>query len=152
MESNLKNRVVRYLVGKINMYLNKEGAELQKIEYGMEVLIINISKISIIYMLAVLCGTLWQTLVIHSAFVFIKKYSFGLHALNSTACTVVSSCMFVLVPLFLTGVCIGNPVVLAIFTVVIVILCKYAPADTKAMPLVGEGRRGRFKRILGLTL
>ena len=148
MENDLLRQSAKTLAGKINHHTRKEGLELTKMELGAEVFLINTSKIIIIYLLAALLGILLQTLTIHSAFALLKRYSFGLHALNSTVCTLVSCFMFVAVPLLLTlgNVGIGNYGVIIIFSAINLILFCYAPADTKARPIIGAHRRKRFKQ------
>ena len=155
MENKLIQAAAKFLAGKMNAYTCKEGLELQKMELGMEIVIINMSKLIIIFALAALLGVLWQTFVIYVAFATIKRYSFGLHALNSTVCTLVSCCMFVIVPLLLIGVGINNVGVIVTFSIIIPVLYLYAPADTKARPLIGTNLRVQLKRktvICGLIV
>lgn len=85
----------------------------------------------------------------------IKRYSFGLHALNSTVCTIVSCILFVVLPWLLQGFFINNAIVVAAFTPIVVCLRLYAPADTKARPLIGQKLRARLKRnavVCGVVL
>jgi len=145
MENKLIHSAAVTLADKLNRYLRREGLELKKIVLGIEILIINITKFIIIYVLAIILGVVSQTLIVHTAFLLIKRYSFGLHALNSTVCTVVSCFMFVAVPLLLSEQGIGNYVVIVTFAGVIFILYRYAPADTKARPLLGKQIRMQLK-------
>jgi len=145
MESRLTRAAAEHLAIKINRYAQKEGIELEKMILGAEILLINVSKIVIIYSLAVWLGILTQTFVTHAAFALIKRYSFGLHALNSTVCTLVSCIMFVGIPLLLYGVHINNYTVAAVFAAVVLVLYQYAPADTKARPLIGARLRAQLK-------
>lgn len=148
--------VAEYLANKMNHYTQKDGLELQKMTLGLEVVLINVSKMIIIYVLAALLGTLWQTFVIHLAFTMIKRYSFGLHALSSTVCTIVSCTIFVFVPFVMSSINtwlradivlnIGNHIVAIAFAVIILILYMYAPADTKARPIIGEKNRAWLKK------
>ena len=155
----MENRFIQWaaitLTGKLNRYSGKEGLELKKMAYGMEVMLINISKLVIIYLLSWALGLLVQSLIVHVAYVLIKRYSFGLHALNSTVCTVVSCCLFVFIPWLLYGVEVGNLAVAGVFAVIIFCLWRYAPADTEARPLVGAKIRARNKKkavIFGVVL
>ena len=84
MENEIIRSAAKFFSSKINRYAKKDGLELQKLELGMEIFIINVSKFIIIYTLALLLGVLWQTFIVNMAFVLIKRYSFGLHALSST--------------------------------------------------------------------
>ena len=155
MENELLRKAAVKLASWMNQYAYREGLELRKLEIGIEFLLINTSKIIIIYTLAALLGILWQSFVLHLAFVIAKRYSFGVHALNSTVCTLISCLMFVASPLLLDGLGINNHLVIISFTAVIYILYLYAPADTKARPLIGVGLRAGLKRravASGITL
>ncbi|MCL1884413.1 MAG: accessory gene regulator B family protein [Defluviitaleaceae bacterium] len=155
MKPNLTRRVALILAEKLNFYTKKEGLAFTKMELGMEVFLVNISKIIIMYLLATLIGVLWQTIAIHFAFALIKRYSFGAHALNSMVCTAICCFAFVIIPWLLLDIGINNFGVVAVFTTVIFILYLYAPADTKAKPLVGKGLRLQLKNkalICGFAL
>ena len=139
----------------MNRYAHKSGLELTKMELGMEIFLINVIKLIIMYSLAIALGILLLTFSTHMAFVIVKRYSFGLHAANSTICTIVSCCMFVVFPCLLAGTKIGNFVVLLIFAGVIFALFLFAPADTKARPLIGATNRRHLRRksvISGLAV
>lgn len=109
--------------------------------------IINVFKLVIVYALAAILGILAWTFTAHVAFVVVKRCSFGLHALNSTVCTLVSCTMFVLIPWLVSsfGLGIGNLSVVVVFTGIIMALALFAPADTKAKPLFGAKNRKRLK-------
>ena len=134
-----------WLAKKLNKYTRKEGIELTKMTLGMEVILINVIKLTIVYVLATIVGVLGLTFVTHIAFVAVKRYSFGLHALSSAVCTLASCTMFVLIPWLVSGLGIGNLAVLAVFVGVILSLAFFAPADTKAKPLFGVNYRKRLK-------
>lgn len=145
MENDLIKSGAKKLACCLNRYANKEGLELKKLELGMEFFLINVSKLIIIYTLAALFGVVNQTIVVHFAFIVIKRYSFGLHALNSTVCSAVSCFLFVIVPFLLNSAGIGNHIVFPVFIAIVYILYRYAPADTKARPLVGIELRARLR-------
>lgn len=157
MENELIRKSAAVLAGKLNVYTGREGLDFTKMVLGMEVMIINVTKLIIIYLLAAIMGVVAQTAVLHIAFCVAKRHSFGLHALNSTVCTIVSCTLFVIVPwaVYGLGFGIGNAAVLTAFTAILLCLYKYAPADTKARPLVGKKLRARLKRnavICGVLL
>ena len=146
MENRIIHTAAQGLAGRLNRCIGKEGLELQKMVMGMEILLINVSKLIAVYLLAFVMGIVVQAVILHVAYLVIKRYSFGLHSLSSTLCTVVSCCMFAVMPWLLRGAEIGNIVVFAVFALVIPCLYRYAPADTKARPLIGLKLRARLKR------
>ena len=145
MEAKAIYTLSQNLAHWLNRYTNKEGLEFTKMAIGIEVILINISKLVIMYLIAIILGVVVQTLFIHGAYIMIKRYSFGLHALNSTVCTIVSCLLFVAVPWFVFGIMINNVMVLTVFPFIILSMYLYAPADTKARPIIGSKRRSRLK-------
>lgn len=145
MSKNLTHTMAQNLAGKMNHYTHKDELEVKKMAYSLETIFLTISKLVIIYLLAAILGVVTQTMVIHFAFGIVKHYSFGLHALSSAVCTVVSCVLLVIVPWALTDVGIGNGFVAITFSAVIFALYKYAPADTKARPLIGKAYRRKLK-------
>ena len=146
MENELLRKSAKYLTGIINCHINKKGIELRKMEIGMETVIINVSKFILVYLLAAIFNVLPQTFIVHLSFFLVKLFSFGLHALNSTVCTLISCCLFVLIPFALSGMGIGNYSVAVVFAAVIFVLYRYAPADTKARPIIGATKRKKLKK------
>ena len=148
MENEWIRKSALQLATRLNMYIGKEGLDFVKMTLGMEVMIINITKLIAVYLLAAILGVVPQTATLHFAYILVKRYSFGLHALNSTVCTIVSCTLFVAVPwvLHAVGLGIGNVAVAVVFAPLLLCLYKYAPADTKARPLVGEKLRAKLKR------
>jgi len=143
---NFTKSIAVSLTGLLNRYTKRDGIALTKMTLGMESLVINVSKMLVIYLLAITLGIVWQTFVTHFAFVVIKRYSFGLHALSSLVCTFAACAMFVAVPWVLRGAGLGNFGVFVIFSGVILAMYFYAPADTKARPLIGQGLRSGLKK------
>ena len=146
MQKRLSHNLAQSIAGRINHYAGKEGLEYTKMVFGLESFLINVSKLIIVYTFAILLGILPQTLITQGAFALLRRYSFGLHALKSTVCTIVSCCLFVFIPWLLPDAGIGNATVLAVFVPLIIIFYMYAPADTKARPLVGVQLRARMKK------
>jgi len=149
MEQKMVHSVAIILTGLLNRYIGKEGIELKKIALGMEVALINITKMAVVYLLALALGVVFQTFVVHFSFYMVKRYSFGLHAASSTVCSLVSSFLLAVVPWVLVRIMevgIGNLTVLVAFVPILLCLYLYAPADTKARPLVGVMHRAKLKK------
>lgn len=143
------------LAKRLNQHTNREGLDFLKLTLGIETFMINLSKLIVVYTLSAVLGIVLQTLTVHLGFLLIKRYSFGLHALNSTVCTVVSVCLFVVVPYVLSGLYITNDVLIPVSVCILFILYMYAPADTKRRPLFGKENRALLKKkamVCGIIL
>ncbi|WP_099221620.1 accessory gene regulator ArgB-like protein [Listeria costaricensis] len=137
-------RLADRIISKERWIDDEEG--YLKVKYGLEIMIINGSKLAIVYGASLLFGLFFQTLLTHVGYLVLRRYSFGLHAKSSVACTIVSLAMFVAGPLLFQHVPSNNLVVLIVFTIVLLCMIGYAPADTESLPLVGEQERKKLKR------
>jgi len=131
----------------MNQHIHREGLEFKKMVLGLEMWLIGLTKMIVLYTLAIVLGVFVQTLIIQLAFGLLKRYSTGLHALKNMVCVVVSCVLFVLVPFGLNvlGLGIGNEIVIPVFALVIICMYKYAPADTEARPIIGAKVREKLK-------
>jgi accessory gene regulator B len=142
---SLAERIAFKLATTINKNAKTDNLHFVKMKYGLEVLVINFSKILLILMIAEVLGILTGTLLIMLSFASIRRYAFGIHAKSSISCTIITClCFFIggYIPNFLT---ITNDEVLLMFLITISLLYLYAPADTEARPLVGKKLRNRLK-------
>lgn len=123
-----------------------DSIEKQKLILGIEIFIINVSKLIIVYLFSFAIDCLWKTLAIHFSFVITKRFSFGLHAKNSTVCTLCSLGIFVALPNITCYLTFNNSIVTIIFLFILSAHVMYAPADTAARPLLGIKNRQKLKR------
>lgn len=142
---NIILTVSNKLAVNINMHLKKEAEEFEKLKYGMAVLFINISKITSLFLFAYLLGIFKYTFLFFLCFSFVRSFAFGVHAEKSFYCTLSN---FVI---FIGGVYVSKMVNLSIwqsiimFIISFILLAFYAPADTKARPIVGKKLRRKLK-------
>jgi len=143
-ENIVINRLANY-IAQILIANSKQKLDIAKIVYGLEIFIINFSKFLIIYGVSLLFRQLIKTLIIHFAFILTKRYSFGIHAKSSTVCTLYCLTILVFIPYILIHYFINNYLTLLIFTIIISIHYKYAPADTVNNPIIGRENRIKLK-------
>lgn len=135
----------------IDKYTNKTELQLKKIKYGIEILIVNISKFIIIILVSHLLKVVPYTLIMMASFGLIRKSAFGLHFKNSTVCTIVSTLSF------LFGVYISKhypfnvKFTIFIFLITTGLFLIYAPSDTDTRPLIGKKFRYKLKRNTIIT-
>jgi accessory gene regulator B len=147
MKKNLTHRIAVKIADSLNKYSPKEGIAYKKIVYGTEVILINIIKTTIIMTVAAILGVLPQTIFVMLGFNALRQTAFGVHALTNIGCILSSIVLFVLAPFLLRGF-EATPLMIAIvFAFILAAMCLYAPADTKARPLVNAKQRKRFKKI-----
>ena len=146
MEKDIIGSIARTWANGLNQHVNKEGKDLQKMVLGLEVLLHNIPKIIVVILAAHILGILYLALLTWIPFACIRRYAGGLHASNSISCMIMTLLMFVAIPYFLQGVGINAAGMIVLFGMVCLSLWKWAPADTKAKPIIGVVKRKRLKR------
>ncbi|WP_163655407.1 accessory gene regulator B family protein [Listeria sp. PSOL-1] len=117
-----------------------------KVKYGLEVIIINVTKLVIVWVAALILGVFFQMLVVHLTYLILRRYSFGLHAKNSFVCTLTSLAMFALGPFLFQNVSSNNIAVVMVFAFVLFNMYLFAPADTESLPLMNKDNRKKLKR------
>lgn len=154
----LTERIAEKLISKERFQEDEESYE--KVKYGVEVILINTMKIGLVYLVSLLMGVFFETLIVHFSFLIVRRYSFGLHALKSLNCTLISLLVFVAGPFFLRDVSSSNWLVLIIFAIILLNVFLYAPADTESLPLLGATNRKMLRNkavlctllLMGVTL
>jgi len=133
-------------VSSLNRHVKKEGADVQKMVLGVEIFLHNIPKLVLTVLISALLGILPLTLLTWLPFACIRRYASGLHASNNIACTLTTLLMFVAMPYLMQGTHTNIGVLFLVFGLVGIGLYKYAPADTKARPILGKAKRARLKK------
>jgi accessory gene regulator B len=140
---------------RLNKYLKKDGLELQKMRFGLEIILINISKFMIIFAVAAAFNLLKEAMFMSIVFASIRRSAFGLHAKNSIVCTLTSLMMFVFGAYLSYRIDLNNYIVFILFTILNILLYKYAPGDTENHPILGAKLRNRLRIqsvIIGVIL
>lgn len=133
------------LIRKSEPNITKEKIEI--IEYGLVSIYLLISKLIIITAVAWLLGIIKELLIFTLLYNFIRMPSFGLHATKSWICLVVSTIMFLGVPIICLKIVIPNIIKLVIGIILTLFIFKNSPADTHKRPIVNPKRRKFFKII-----
>ncbi|MCL1950903.1 MAG: accessory gene regulator B family protein [Turicibacter sp.] len=128
------------LAEKIATHKELDRKAFLKIKLGIEVFLINLTKMTIIYGVAFGLGILRETFILNLAYFLLRRHSYGLHAKASLNCTIVSLLVFVGLPYFLRSFEADYLMTVIGFIPVFVGLYLYAPADTEKNPLLGEKR------------
>jgi len=131
----LKQSMMEKLVQVILENITK-GKELDRIDYlkcklGLETFLINVSKLSVIYALAVAASLFWPVFIFHLAYTSIRTYAYGVHSESSLQCTIISCIILIGFPALLVMFQIPRISFVVISVVSHVILKKYAPAATR---------------------
>nr|WP_142415616.1 accessory gene regulator B family protein [Hathewaya massiliensis] len=142
---DLVSKLSNNLALNINQHMKKDDEEFEKLKYGLTVLLINITKMTVLLIAAFTLGIFKYTFLYLLCFVIIRSFAFGVHAEKSLNCTL-SNLIIFLGGTYLSNILrLDNYGITIIFMLNLLLLYKYAPADTKARPIVGKKLRRKLK-------
>lgn len=142
----MKKNFLNYSVNIIASNYDFDDIRLEEISYGLETLYLTVTKLIVIFGLAYLLGILKEVVLLLLCYNLIRSTAYGLHASKSIYCLISS------ITLFIGGVYLSKyiatiPLVIKIVlcTISIILLLKYAPADTVKRPLINAKKRWILK-------
>ena len=128
-------------------YPETDDIKMAEYMYSIEGVYLTFTKMLVIIPLAIILGVFKEMIILLLFFNILRESACGLHATKSWICLVSSSIVFIGIP-FLTKV-ITIPFIIKIILGIlgIVLIFKYAPADTKKAPIIKEQKRKKLKII-----
>lgn len=119
--------------------------DLEKIDYGMQIIIIDIYHSILLFVSAYFLGIFMYTLIAYVFFAILRTFASGVHANSTLTCCIVSFTFF-FGNVYLSLNTPKNIVVISIvFLVSLILIFLYAPADTEERPLVSKKLRKSLK-------
>lgn len=134
-------------MNKIQTNYKLDEIKLEEIKYGLESFYITITKAIVIFICALLLGTLKETILLLIFFNVLRFTSFGLHASKSWICWIASILVFIGLPILTQYFMIPKIIKFILCIVAVILIFLYAPADTKKHPLVNPKKRKTLKYI-----
>lgn len=119
--------------------------DLEKINYGLLVFILNSIHTILLLIIAYFLGIFIYTLIAYELFAFLRRFASGVHAKSTLTCCIVSSTFF-FGNVYLS---INTPknitLISTIFLICFILISLYAPADTEERPLISKKLRKSLK-------
>lgn len=142
-----------YLTNKIRKEMpevDDERAEV--INYGIQLIVGEIPKILLLFVVAFILKIGWLTLFAFFAILPYKKYSGGFHLKTHVGC-IIGTCLFYFLTIYISKYIVFEQAyikyvtILAIWIFSMVMVKLYAPADTENLPILSEKER-KYKKIM----
>ena len=144
----MKKRFLKFASKMIKeSYPETDDIKMAEYMYSIEGVYLTITKMLVIIPLAIILGIFKEMIILLLFFNILRESACGLHATKSWICLISSSIVFIGIP-FLTKV-ITIPFIIKIILGIlgILLIFKYAPADTKKAPIIKEQKRKKLKII-----
>lgn len=138
---NLSNKISF----QIGTTYNKDADYIAKLNYGLQVLFLSTTKLILLLIIGYFLNILIPMVIAIGSFSIIRRFAFGLHCSSSRSCSIITVLVFV-GQVYLFKFITVNPYILyAIAAMSLLILYKYAPADTKKRPIVSKKLRKKLR-------
>ncbi len=130
---------------------NLSDEDKEKLAYGLEGLYLNITKLIIIFLIALLLGFLKEFIIALILFNIIRFPGFGFHASKSIVCLTTSTLLILGIPYLFTNIEITQniKIIICLISIVVFIIC--APADTWKRPLTNKKKR-LIRKVSAISL
>ena len=137
----MKNLVVNGIMSNINKYYSYDDIKLSEIKYGIESLYLTISKTIIILIVCTILKVLKPLLLLFIFYGIIRLTGFGVHAKKSWHCWITSLTIFIGLHVLITIINVNDNLILITYLICMLLMLKYAPADTEKRPLIRSEER-----------
>lgn len=134
--------------------IDAEKAEV--IMYGIQLIIGEIPKLFILFVLSFILGIGWYTIFIFIALLPYRASSGGFHLKSHLGC-ILGTSLFYYGNVYLSKFIVLEPItkyvlIAGAFIFGIIMVSKYAPADTENVPIISKKERKRKKILSYITL
>lgn len=147
MKSFFMDKSLAFLC-KYNTYSDED---IEKLSYGLEGIYLTITKLIIIFALALLLNIFKEIIFLLIIFNIIRYFGFGIHAKKSSECLITSLILFIMLPFAFLTFNISKKILFIISTISILSFFLFAPADTIKRPLKNKKKR-TIRKILTIIV
>lgn len=128
--------------------------DLEKIYYGIQVIIINLFKLVILLTTAYFLGIFKYTFIAFMVFATLRCFASGVHANSSLQCILCNYILFLGNVYLSINISYSLLVGTIVFTMSFISMLLYAPADTEDRPIISKKlRKGlKFKSIIVIVI
>lgn len=128
-------------------YPETDNIKMDEYRYSLEGFYLTFTKMLVIIPLSIILGVFKEMIILLFFFNILREPAHGLHATKSWICLLSSSIIFIGIPLLSKILIIPFQLKLFLGIIGILLIYKYAPADTKKAPIIKEKRRNKYKFI-----
>lgn len=142
---DIYQKISKFCIKFITNNLDKTEEELEQIEYGLQVLLINILKLSILFLIAYVLGIVKYTSIAFISFSILRSFASGVHADSNLKCTLTNILLFLGNVYISTHFVFSFYILIFFFLISLFLIILYAPADTEDRPLISKKLRKKLK-------
>ena len=141
MRNKIVSKIMKYIKKNKNITIEEE----EKMIYGLESIYILVTKLIIIFAIALILGIFKEMLLFLLIFNGVRAFAFGMHASKSWICLIISSISFLGIPYLCKILVLPNIAKIISGLLFVLLIYKYSPADTINRPIINKKLRKKYK-------
>ena len=145
--SNLENRLANILIQE-----NHDDVEREKIIFGVKLIVNDLWKFFIVYVIALCLDCFFATFITHFIFFMLRQVCFGFHFQNNFICLMASILSLPLGVYFMKSSNLNGSYILFAAILATLLLLLVAPIGTKKRPVFSEKHRHYLRKKLLIRL
>lgn len=149
-------KLVDFLSRIITENMELESKEKALFSFGLELVIGVVLEAIILLFLAYLFNIFWPVFIALLSFLVIRPYAGGIHLPTYFSCLIVTLLVFLLIGFIAANIQPGLAatiiVILSVTIIGSILIHKYAPADTKTIPITDPHLRQNLKKKAFIVL
>lgn len=145
--SKLEERITNVLIQEIHNDIEKE-----KISFGVKIILNDLWKFIIVYLIAIQFNCFIPTLITHIVFYILRQVCFGFHFQNNFICLIASVAALPIGVFFINKLNYYNDYMDLAAAISTVVLVAFAPVHTAKRPLFNQEHRAFLRKKLMIRL
>ncbi|MBU3092397.1 accessory gene regulator B family protein [Clostridium sp. CF011] len=142
---NINEKLSNIYMEFVKKNLDKTEEELEILHYGTQVILISIYKLIILFVTSYFLKVFTYTLIAFIVFGFLRSFANGVHADSSLKCIFLNYIIFLGNVFLSLNFTLNRTSIIILFLISLILVVKYAPADTAERPLVSKKLRKALK-------
>lgn len=144
----LRENLCRWVIAQIKSQ-NPDITETKvaELEYGFTAFYSTLTKMIVIFILAIYLKIIPQILTVATTFWFVRSFAGGIHAESSFMCLITTSAVYFGVAFVAIYTYIPIYVLISLAVLALVIISIYSPADVANKPIRGKKHRQKLKKL-----
>lgn len=143
----MKNKVVNSIINFIKKYYNYDNKKILELKYGIEVIYLSITKIISIILISYILNINKELMLFLLFYGILRIIGFGAHAKSTLQCWILSIITFTFIPILIKYINIPKFILILLSIPLLIIIYKYAPADTEKRILKNKNTKTLLKYI-----
>lgn len=135
----------RHFLEYIKINLNLTDRDMAKLTIGIALFSFNVFELILVIAFAVFLGVIKETMLFSIMFAPLRMLAAGVHCRTRRAC-IATTLLFYVGSSFISAYYpISYSYCFVVEFICLMVLAKYAPADTESRPIIGKNRRMKIK-------